>query len=143
MGIKNLSEIEFESARIEAFCVKLERGNSIVLLHIGLLQGTSKPMPVYTYRRADGTTFEYRQKFSDAPLQTDPTTGQEVKRIVQAAGIIFKGSGFYVTDTKGANKSAALPADAKTDKSESTSTSAAPAAEAATPAKSDSASAAD
>ena len=100
-------------------------------------------MPVYTYRRADGTTFEYRQKFSDAPLETDPSTGQEVKRVVQAAGIIFKGSGFYVTDTKGANKSAALPAE-KTDKSESASTSTTPAAEASpAPAKSDTSSAAD
>jgi putative FmdB family regulatory protein len=70
-------------------------------------------MPLYTYRRADGTTFDYRQKFSDAPLETDPVTGQHVTRVVQAAGIIFKGSGFYVTDTKGANKSAALPADHK------------------------------
>jgi putative FmdB family regulatory protein len=99
-------------------------------------------MPVYTYRRADGTTFEYRQKFSDAPLETDPSTGQEVKRVVQAAGIIFKGSGFYVTDTKGANKSAALPTD-KTEKTETASTSTAPAAEAPAPAKSDTASAAD
>lgn len=99
-------------------------------------------MPVYTYRRADGTTFEYRQKFSDAPLETDPSTGQEVKRVVQAAGIIFKGSGFYVTDTKGANKSAALPTDTKTEKSETPST-AAPAAETPAPAKTDTSSAAD
>jgi putative FmdB family regulatory protein len=97
-------------------------------------------MPVYTYRRADGTTFEYRQKFSDAPLETDPSTGQEVKRVVQAAGIIFKGSGFYVTDTKGANKSAALPAE-KTDKADTASTP--PAAEASASTKSDTASAAD
>jgi putative FmdB family regulatory protein len=103
-------------------------------------------MPVYTYRRADGTTFEYRQKFSDAPLETDPSTGQTVKRVVQAAGIIFKGSGFYVTDTKGANKSAALPTE-KTEKSESGSTTTAPAAEASSaspaPAKSEPSSAAD
>jgi putative FmdB family regulatory protein len=102
-------------------------------------------MPVYTYRRADGTTFEYRQKFSDAPLETDPSTGQDVKRVVQAAGIIFKGSGFYVNDTKGANKSAALPTDAKTDKSEAASTSTTPAAESSSPApaKSEPSSAAD
>lgn len=57
-------------------------------------------MPVYTYRREDGTTFEYRQRFLDDPLETDPTTGQKVVRIVQPAGVIFKGSGFYVTDSK-------------------------------------------
>jgi putative FmdB family regulatory protein len=67
-------------------------------------------MPVYTYRREDGTTFDYRQKFTDDPLTTDPTTGQTVVRVVQAAGIIFKGSGFYVNDSKGAGKSTAIPA---------------------------------
>lgn len=61
-------------------------------------------MPVYTYRREDGTTFELRQKFLDDPLTVDPTTGQKVTRVVQAAGIIFKGSGFYVNDSKNASK---------------------------------------
>lgn len=60
-------------------------------------------MPVYTYRRDDGTTFEYRQKFLDEPLEVCPTTGQKVVRVVQAPGIIFKGSGFYVTDSKKAS----------------------------------------
>jgi putative FmdB family regulatory protein len=61
-------------------------------------------MPVYTYRREDGTTFDYRQSFSDDPLAVDPTTGQRVVRVVQNAGVIFKGSGFYVTDSKNASK---------------------------------------
>lgn len=62
-------------------------------------------MPVYTYRREDGTTFEIQQKFLDDPLTVCPTTGQKVVRIIQSAGIIFKGSGFYVTDSKNASKS--------------------------------------
>jgi len=57
-------------------------------------------MPMYTYRRADGTTFDIKQKFLDDPLTVDPETGQPVVRVVQAAGIIFKGSGFYVNDSK-------------------------------------------
>jgi putative FmdB family regulatory protein len=61
-------------------------------------------MPVYTYRREDGTTFDYRQKFSDDPLKVDPASGQRVVRVVQAAGVIFKGSGFYVNDSKSASK---------------------------------------
>ncbi len=61
-------------------------------------------MPVYTYRREDGTTFEFRQKFLDDPLDTCPTTGQKVVRVVQNAGVIFKGSGFYVNDSKDASK---------------------------------------
>lgn len=63
-------------------------------------------MPMYTYRREDGTTFEIRQKFLDEPLTVDPETGQKVVRVVQAAGIIFKGAGFYVNDSKNASRSA-------------------------------------
>ena len=62
-------------------------------------------MPLYTYRREDGTTFDYRQKFLDEPLTVDPVTGQRVVRIVQAASVIFKGSGFYVNDSKSASRS--------------------------------------
>jgi putative FmdB family regulatory protein len=61
-------------------------------------------MPTYQYRREDGTTFEIRQSFSDAPLEVDPKTGQRVYRVIQASGIIFKGSGFYVTDNKGSSR---------------------------------------
>lgn len=57
-------------------------------------------MPVYTYRREDGTTFEIQQKFLDDPLEACPTTGQKVVRVIQMPGIIFKGSGFYVNDSK-------------------------------------------
>ena len=58
-------------------------------------------MPVYKYRREDGTEFEIRQKFNDDPLTADPKTGQPVQRVIQAAGIVFKGSGFYVNDSRG------------------------------------------
>lgn len=64
-------------------------------------------MPIYTYRREDGTTFEMRQKFLDDPLEVDPETGQQVQRVIHATGVIFKGSGYYVTDTRGANNPAA------------------------------------
>lgn len=62
-------------------------------------------MPEYTYRREDGTTFTIRQKFSETPLALDPATGQKVVRLVQPAGIIFKGSGFYVNDSRGSKQS--------------------------------------
>ena len=62
-------------------------------------------MPEYTYRREDGTTFTIRQKFTDSALTTDPNTGQKVWRVIQNAGVIFKGSGFYVNDSKGSSKS--------------------------------------
>ncbi len=66
-------------------------------------------MPVYTYRREDGTTFDIRQRFGDSPLQTCPNSGQAVQRVIQPAGIIFKGSGFYVNDNNKA-KNPAKPA---------------------------------
>lgn len=55
-------------------------------------------MPIYEYRREDGTTFEVIQKFSDEPLESDPETGQKVQRIYRAPAIHFKGSGFHNTD---------------------------------------------
>ena len=61
-------------------------------------------MPIYMYRREDGSTFEVKQKFLDDALQFDPQSGQRVVRLVQPAGIIFKGSGFYVNDSKSASK---------------------------------------
>ena len=77
-------------------------------------------MPVYTYRREDGTTFDYRQKFTDEPLTADPETGQPVVRVIQAAGVIFKGSGFYVNDSKSSSRSSVTtpPKADKTDKAE-------------------------
>ena len=62
-------------------------------------------MPVYTYRREDGTTFEQKQSFNEEPLEFCPTTGQHVVRVIQPASIIFKGSGFYVNDSKGSKQS--------------------------------------
>jgi putative FmdB family regulatory protein len=63
-------------------------------------------MPVYTYRREDGTTFDIRQKFLDDSLELCPTTSQKVSRVIHAAGIIFKGSGFYVNDNNKATNPA-------------------------------------
>ncbi|NDJ34247.1 MAG: zinc ribbon domain-containing protein [Chloroflexi bacterium] len=59
-------------------------------------------MPIYTYAcDACGDTFEARQSFSDDPLSVC-RCGEEgqVRRVIQPTGIIFKGSGFYVTDNK-------------------------------------------
>jgi putative FmdB family regulatory protein len=55
-------------------------------------------MPIYEYRRQDGTTFEVLQKFSDDPLTADPETGEPVQRVLHAPAIHFKGKGFHNTD---------------------------------------------
>jgi predicted nucleic acid-binding Zn ribbon protein len=46
-----------------------------------------------------------KQKFTDDPYTIDPATGQRVQRVMHAAGVIFKGQGFYVNDSKSASKS--------------------------------------
>lgn len=61
-------------------------------------------MPLYAYQcRNCGHNFEARQSFNDAPLTECPNCHVEtsVFRVIQAAGVVFKGSGWYVTDSKG------------------------------------------
>ena len=55
-------------------------------------------MPIYEYRRPDGSTFEVMQKFSDDPLTHDPETGDPVERVFRPPAIHFKGKGFHNTD---------------------------------------------
>ncbi len=55
-------------------------------------------MPIYEYRRPDGTTFDLQQSFSDEPLTVDPDTGVPVERVLHAPAVHFKGKGFYNTD---------------------------------------------
>jgi predicted nucleic acid-binding Zn ribbon protein len=55
-------------------------------------------MPIYEYRRPDGTTFEIQQSFSDETLTHDPETGVEITRVLHAPAVHFKGKGFYNTD---------------------------------------------
>ena len=55
-------------------------------------------MPIYEYKRPDGTTFEVTQSFSEDALTHDPETGVEVQRVLHAPAVHFKGKGFYNTD---------------------------------------------
>ena len=62
-------------------------------------------MPIYTYRCNDcDYQFEKRQRMADDPL-TECVHCQEghVRRVVNSVGIVFKGSGFYVTDNRNGN----------------------------------------
>jgi putative FmdB family regulatory protein len=55
-------------------------------------------MPIYEYRRPNGTTFDVLQSMSDDALTVDPDTGVPVERVLHAPAIHFKGKGFYNTD---------------------------------------------
>jgi putative FmdB family regulatory protein len=60
-------------------------------------------MPTYEYECKDcGHVFEAFQSMKDAPLKECPRCGKELRRLINGgSGIIFKGSGFYVTDKAG------------------------------------------
>jgi putative FmdB family regulatory protein len=60
-------------------------------------------MPTYGYRCSKcGHELEVLQKITDPPLKTCPECGGELTKKVYAAGVIFKGSGYYTTDYKAA-----------------------------------------
>jgi len=68
-------------------------------------------MPTYVYRREDGTSFEIQQRITEDPLETCPTTGQPGTRVITGStAIIFKGSGFYITDYERSGSNGASPA---------------------------------
>jgi putative FmdB family regulatory protein len=70
-------------------------------------------MPIYVYRcEKCGLQFEKFQHFNDEPVKVCPECGGPVHRVYQPVGIIFKGSGFYVTDNR-SNNSAGLPPKAE------------------------------
>ena len=77
-------------------------------------------MPIYEYRRQDGTTFEVMQKFSDDALTTDPETGVPVERVFRPPAIHFKGSGFHNTDygTRKRNREKASSSDSSSSSSD-------------------------
>jgi putative FmdB family regulatory protein len=58
-------------------------------------------MPLYEYQCAKcGVRFERLQRKSDPLLKRCPECGGSIRRLIQPPGIIFKGSGFYVTDNR-------------------------------------------
>ncbi len=55
-------------------------------------------MPVYEYGCEAGHRFEVTQKFSDRPITACQTCAQPVSKLISAPAIMFKGSGWYITD---------------------------------------------
>lgn len=69
-------------------------------------------MPTYVYRcNGCGYEFEKFQKFSEDPIKVCPVCGKDTRRVFQPAGVVFKGSGWYITDSR---KSDSKP-DGKTE----------------------------
>jgi putative FmdB family regulatory protein len=81
-------------------------------------------MPTYVYKiLKTGKTFEVEQRITEAAWTKHPQTGAAVERVIQAAGIVFKGSGFYKTDSRPSEKSAGKK-EMKADADSGSSTSA-------------------
>ncbi len=80
-------------------------------------------MPIYEYEcLACGTTFEKRQSFSEEPQTDCPNGHEETRRLLSAPAIVFKGSGFYINDSK-SSKNGISGTKNKGNKSETTSES--------------------
>jgi putative FmdB family regulatory protein len=77
-------------------------------------------MPTYVYRCAKcGEQIEAFQSFADAPLTKHADCGGKLTKVLSAAGIVLKGSGFYKTD----NRSGSSKGTSKEKQKESTSSS--------------------
>ena len=65
-------------------------------------------MPTYEYACKNcGETFEVFQSFSDKPLKKHKECGGALQKVFHARGIVFKGDGFYATDSKPSSTSKA------------------------------------
>jgi len=63
-------------------------------------------MPTYEYRcEKCGEQFEVFQSFSDRALRRHPDCGGPLEKVLHPRGIVFKGSGFYVTDSRAKSSS--------------------------------------
>jgi putative FmdB family regulatory protein len=72
-------------------------------------------MPTYEYEcTACKKRFERTQRFTDPPVTECPECGGPVRRVLFPAGIVFKGSGWYITDSRKSTSSdaSATPAAA-------------------------------
>lgn len=88
-------------------------------------------MPTYSYACTQcDNRFDIVQSFSDDTLTECPECTGRLRKLFNSVGIVFKGSGFYRTDSRGGSSTASEPAKADSgssgsDSSSSTSTAAA------------------
>jgi putative FmdB family regulatory protein len=67
-------------------------------------------VPTYEYEcQQCHQRVEAVQKFADDPLTTCTACGGTLKKLISGVGIVFKGSGFYKTDSRGTSSAATPP----------------------------------
>lgn len=93
-------------------------------------------MPTYQYACTEcGHQLEAVQSFTDGPLTECPNCGGKLRKVFSAVGVVFKGSGFYRTDSRNGSSSSTISGE----KSKSTADSAGSSSGSGDGAKSDSA----
>jgi len=80
-------------------------------------------MPIYVYECTEcGLHFEQQQRITDDPLQVCPECAGQVQRVIQPIRVIFKGSGFYVTDNRRNSSGSARTGKSTSDTSNNSKT---------------------
>ncbi|MEV4260536.1 FmdB family zinc ribbon protein [Kribbella sp. NPDC049584] len=80
-------------------------------------------MPTYQYQCTDcGEALEVRQSFTDDALTVCPNCQGNLRKVFNAVGVVFKGSGFYRTDSR-SNGKGSVPAKSESSSSSGSSSS--------------------
>jgi putative FmdB family regulatory protein len=74
-------------------------------------------VPTYQYACTEcGHTFEQFQSFTDDALGHCPECGGRLRKVFNAVGVVFKGSGFYRTDSRADAKAGSAKSDSSSEK---------------------------
>ena len=81
-------------------------------------------MPTYQYACTEcGHAFEQVQSFSDDALTVCPRCSGRLRKVFNAVGVVFKGSGFYRTDSRSGSSSTLAPSTSEKSSGDSSSSS--------------------
>jgi putative FmdB family regulatory protein len=98
-------------------------------------------MPTYQYRCTNcDEDLEVVQSFSDDPLTECPKCGGRLRKVFSPVGIVFKGTGFYKTDSRGGKGGSIKPKDKEKETSSSSSSDSSSSSSESSSSKSDSSS---
>ena len=77
-------------------------------------------VPKYQYQCKDcGEALEVQQSFTDDALTVCPTCGGDLRKVFNAVGVVFKGSGFYKTDSRSSSSSSSSGSSSSSSSSDS------------------------
>ena len=87
----------------------------------GRKQGETTTVPTYEYKCSNGHQYETREGFDAPPRQACPTCGVIARRVLFPPPIVFKGTGFYITDSRKGGNATLSSSDGGSSGSESKS----------------------